>query len=128
MANTRSLEKTWDDSYPVAKHERLWPAEVVPMVAYACRFFRQNAPVLDLPCGDGKNVLALTKTGPVIAADASERALNLCKATRLAAGLDNIVPMKADVFATPFGDGAFENIFCCDLLGHLPEPERALAE
>ncbi len=66
--------------------------------------------------------------GPVIAGDASERAIALCSARAKAAGRTSIATMKMDIFQTPFSDQTFENIFCCDLLGHLPDPGHALTE
>lgn len=128
MSNSKALEQTWDASYPSDDSERLWPEEVVPVVDFARRFFVANAAILDLPCGDGKNVQALAELGPVIAADSSERALDICEARRRAQNLANVVTMKADAFRTPFSDGVFENVFCCDLLGHLPDADKAMRE
>ena len=128
MSNSKALEQAWDASYPSDDSERLWPEEVVPVVDFARRFFLANAAILDLPCGDGKNVQALAELGPVIAADSSERALDICEARRRAQNLANVVTMKADAFHTPFSDGVFENVFCCDLLGHLPDVDKAMSE
>jgi len=128
MSKSKALERTWDASYPADDNERLWPEDVVPVVDFARRFFAAGAAILDLPCGDGKNVRALAGIGPVIAADSSERALDICEAQRRAQNLTNVVTMQGDAFQTPFSDGAFDNVFCCDLLGHLPDAEDALRE
>jgi ubiquinone/menaquinone biosynthesis C-methylase UbiE len=124
----KHLERTWNASYPESEGERLWPDEVVPIVNLALRFFRPGYPILDLPCGDGKNVLALAERASVIAADSSERALKICHAHSRRAKQPNVVTLQADVFGTPFLNETFESIFCCDLLGHLPAPEQALKE
>jgi ubiquinone/menaquinone biosynthesis C-methylase UbiE len=128
MCDEKVLERIWDESYPISAGHHLWPDTVVPMVAYAARFFRRGATTLDLPCGDGKNIFALSGIGPVIAADWSERAVSTCESRRRLARAPNIITMQADVFHMPFSSGTFENIFCCDLLGHLPNPIEALQE
>ncbi len=128
MSKSKVLEQTWDASYPSGDNQRLWPEDVVPVVDFARRYFLPNAAILDLPCGDGKNVQALSELGPVVAADSSERALDICETRRRARGLTNVVTMKADAFQTPFCEGAFDNVFCCDLLGHLPNAVDALRE
>ncbi len=63
MTPHETLEQVWDESYSVDRSQRLWPDEPVPAVAFAGRNFRQGAMILDLPCGDGKNVLALLRWG-----------------------------------------------------------------
>ena len=128
MSNRKALEQRWDAAYPCDDNERLWPDEVVPVVDFARRFFVANASILDLPCGDGKNVQALSELGPVVAADSSERALRICDTRRRAQNLANVVTMRADAFQTPFSDDVFENVFCCDLLGHLPDVDKAMSE
>jgi SAM-dependent methyltransferase len=127
MTEPQTLEKVWDLSYPTDVNERLWPEQIVPMVEFARGFFRTGRLILDLPCGDGKNSFALAEIGPVVAADSSERAVAICSARRTLLNA-NVGTMRADAFKTPFSDASFDNIFCCDLLGHLPNPDRALHE
>ncbi len=128
MSKSKALEQTWDASYPDDDNERLWPEDVVPVFDFARRFFVANSAILDLPCGDGKNVEALAELGPVVAADSSERALHICETRRREQNLTNVVTMQADAFQTPFSDGTFDNVFCCDLLGHLPDAGEAMRE
>jgi ubiquinone/menaquinone biosynthesis C-methylase UbiE len=97
------------------------------MVEFARGYFKPGRLVLDLPCGDGKNTFALAELGPVIAADSSRRAVTICDSRRKALGC-NVVTMTADAFLTPFSDESFDNVFCCDLLGHLPNAVDALRE
>ena len=122
------LQKNWDDAYPETGREGLWPSTPVPMVALAESFFVKAHLIIDVPCGDGKNILELAKIGPVIACDTSNKALRLCEARRVAGQVPNVVVMKSDIFSMPFVDSGVSSLFCCDLLGHLPNPEDALKE
>jgi ubiquinone/menaquinone biosynthesis C-methylase UbiE len=85
--------------------------------------------VLDLPCGDGRNLPPLANSFPaVVGADSSANALQLCAKRMARAGLGNTVLLEADIFATRFVSDAFDGVFCCEVLGHLQEPVNALRE
>jgi SAM-dependent methyltransferase len=44
-----------------------------------------------------------------------------------AAGLTNVEFLQSDVFALPFAPEAFDHVFVCFVLEHLPEPVEALS-
>ena len=128
MPNKVSLEETWDQSYPASTSERLWPEAPVPMLQLARTHFTPGMLIVDAPCGDGKNIFELSEIGPVIGCDTSERALQICEERRQDSGSKNVSVMSGDIFQLPFVSGGISSFFCCDLLGHLPNPEVALAE
>lgn len=124
--DNQTIVSNWNSAYPADQLSKLWPSEPNPAVKVAARFFRHGAIVLDLPCGDGKNIPDLLALGPVIAADASERAVSLVKLPESRPG--QLVRLVTDVYGSCFASESFESIFCCDLLGHLPNPVHALRE
>lgn len=75
--------------------------------------------ILDLGCGSGFYADALRAAGArVVPMD-----LGRWQATSLPAGL-----VISDALALCFADGAFDGVFCSNLLEHTPDPERLLAE
>jgi SAM-dependent methyltransferase len=75
--------------------------------------------ILDLGCGSGFYADALRAAGArVVPMD-----LGLWQATSLPAGL-----VISDALALCFADGAFDGVFCSNLLEHTPDPGRLLAE
>ena len=47
----------------------------------------------------------------------------------MAPGLDGIIELReASIYALPFEDASFDLVVCCEVLEHLGEPERGLAE
>lgn len=128
MSAKPSLEQVWDKSYPSSAIERLWPEAPVPMARLAELYFAPGKTIVDAPCGDGKNIFALSQIGPVIGCDTSNRALQICKARLRASSIGNVSIMSGNIFSMPFVSGSVASTFCCDLLGHLPNPDEALYE
>ena len=54
--------------------------------------------------------------------------LSNARAIAQALGLTNLEARTADVYALPFGDGAFDAIYMITVIGELPELGRALGE
>lgn len=124
-------KELWDASYDVTKQDNLWGDPPVPFCAGAAAQFSAHgaARVLDLPCGDGRNLAVLARqVAMVVGADSSPRALALAQKAIDKAALGNVILTEADIFRSGFPDGAFDAILCCDVLGHLTDPARALME
>jgi ubiquinone/menaquinone biosynthesis C-methylase UbiE len=125
----------WNDAYevPQTKGEaNLWGDPPVPYAATAAALFKANGArlVLDLPCGDGRNLPPLCDGAPIVlAGDTSKNAMLIAEQKVTMAGLrDQVVFVEVDAFATGLLDDSVDGIFCWDLLGHLRDAEYALKE
>jgi SAM-dependent methyltransferase len=80
--------------------------------------------LLDVACGPGALTAAAAKRGALaVGVDLSTRMLELARQSH--PGIDF---READIEHLPFADGSFDAVTCSFALGHLPYPERALAE
>jgi SAM-dependent methyltransferase len=125
----------WNEAYDpqqLGGQANLWGDPPVPYAETAARLFQQNSAsvVLDLPCGDGRNLPPLAEGAPVLlAGDTSANAMAIAEGVSQKAGIrSKTVFVTMDVFATGLLDGSVDGIFCWDLLGHLTNPEDALRE
>ena len=125
----------WNDAYATSGVQdtgNLWGDPPVPHAEKAARLFAENSAtvVLDLPCGDGRNLPPLANGAPILlAGDTSKNAMSIAAQVTQRAGVrDKVVFVETDAFATGLLDGSVDGIFCWDLLGHLTNPEDALRE
>jgi SAM-dependent methyltransferase len=85
--------------------------------------------VLECGCGTGAQTVHLAASSPaakILSVDVSPESLAAAHARIQAAGYTNIEFQIADVFNLPFEDEAFDHVFVCFVLEHLPEPAQAL--
>jgi ubiquinone/menaquinone biosynthesis C-methylase UbiE len=125
----------WDDAYAPDQLQgqgNLWGDPPVPHAEKAAQLFAAAGAkaVLDLPCGDGRNLPPLAAGAPILlAGDTSANAMAIAEKVVERAGVrDKVVFVETDAFATGLLDASVDGIFCWDLLGHLTEPEGALHE
>jgi ubiquinone/menaquinone biosynthesis C-methylase UbiE len=125
----------WDDAYDPAQlkdDENLWGDPPVPYAAVAADLFKANqaAVVVDLPCGDGRNLAALSAgTSILLGGDTSVNAMAIAGRTAARAGVAaKTVFIRMDAFDTGLLDNSIDGIFCWDLLGHLTNVKDALRE
>jgi SAM-dependent methyltransferase len=79
--------------------------------------------VLEVGCGEGSNLVALSRTGrTMFGCDLSALAAGLARG-RAGAGI-----AVAEAERLPYADGSFDAVVAISVLEHLPEPERGLAE
>jgi len=91
----------------------------------------QTLRVLDVACGDGfyaEAFDAVLGLGSRITAVDLSPAFLTWAANCLAAGGHRVVFSQADAERLPFGDGAFDLVWCAQSLISLPDPMAALAE
>lgn len=80
--------------------------------------------ILDMGCGTGSSLAALSRSGRVIGLDINEYTLGFAK-RRGGASL-----LKADALSLPFADNRFDAVICSDLLYHkmVTDDNKALDE
>lgn len=120
------------DSSVLDGGSNLWGDPPVPYAEVAAKLFAASSAsvILDLPCGDGRNLAPLADGAPIVlAGDTSENAMMIAEKVAAKAGIrQKIVFSKVDAFATGFLDNSIDGIFSWDLLGHLTNPAEALRE
>ncbi len=92
--------------------------------------------VLDMGCGAGRHAFALYRQGAhVVALDQNAVELADVQVMFEAMADKGEVPagataetVEGDAYALPFEDGSFDKVICAEVLEHLPEDERAMAE
>ncbi len=125
----------WNDAYSeshLKDQQNLWGDPPVPYAKTAAQLFASqgSAVVLDLPCGDGRNLPPLSAGAPILlAGDTSPKAMTIAEDVAERAGIrSKVVFVKIDVFSTGLLDNSVDGIFCWDLLGHLTDAADALRE
>lgn len=125
----------WNDAYDTSQlgeYANLWGDPPVPYAETAARLFAAHdaSVVLDLPCGDGRNLPPLATGAPILlAGDTSWNGMRIAEQVARKSGIrDRVVFLEVDAFATGLLEDSVDGIFCWDLLGHLTEPEGALRE
>ena len=85
--------------------------------------------LLDVACGPGSVVAAFAPAlRRAIGLDATEAMLDEARSLAKARGLGNVEWRRGDIYALPFGDGAFDIVTCRFAFHHLEHPARAFAE
>src|SRR5579872_3599762 len=87
--------------------------------------------VLEAGCGTGEQTLVLAANSPearIVSVDLSNESLEIAKGRVASAGYRNVEFMRADLFALPFENASFDDLFVCFVLEHLREPLAALRE
>src|SRR3989344_1894870 len=93
----------WNTSYNISKTKTLWGADYVPFMEMAVGYFKDGTGTfyLDLPCGDGRNLIPLARNLPfVIGADTSPNALLLANKRVGDSKISNCLLLRANIFAT----------------------------
>ena len=83
---------------------------------------------LDVGCGGGLLAEEFARLGfAVTGVDPSSRSLDAARAHAAKTGLD-IEYRRASGEALPFADGSFDVVYCCDVLEHVTDLGRVIAE
>ena len=109
-----------------AQHGQFYKRAMIDQLA-----LQEGATILDVGCGTGQDTLDLARAvgprGRVVGIDLSETML-LEARTRAAHEHLPVEYVLADATHLPFADASFDGCRASRVLGHLHEPEQALAE
>lgn len=92
-------------------------------------FYPPGSRVLEAGCGVGAQTVTLARKSPdalIMSVDISAASVGEAEEKTKQAGITNVVFRQADIFNLPFEPEAFDHIFVCFVLEHLPQPEKAL--
>ncbi len=93
--------------------------------------FADGRKVLEAGCGTGAQTEIIARRNPgarITSVDISNESLAAAKRRLEAAGLDQVVLEKADIYHLPFDTGFFDHVLLCFVLEHLLNPPAALRE
>ena len=99
--------------------------------AYLLPHLRSGASLLDVGSGPGTitaDLAALVAPGRVTALEATPEAIALTRAEIERRGLDNVTYVVGDVHALDLPDGEFDVVHAHQVLQHVADPVKALAE
>lgn len=85
--------------------------------------------ILEAGCGVGAQTVTLAQNNPesnFVSIDISDASLRLAQERLSTAGVKNVKLQKTDIFNLPFELQAFDHLFLCFVLEHLPNPREAL--
>lgn len=120
MYQPKAHFRAWEKEY--SRKGRLWRYESTADVSR----YLKTGNVLEVGCGNGKTLLALSKGDfDITAIDVSEKALELAK--KAVGGNPRIAFAQGDLCGLKFGDGSFDGVVCSFVLQHLLEEERTQA-
>jgi ubiquinone/menaquinone biosynthesis C-methylase UbiE len=87
--------------------------------------------VLEAGCGTGAQTTTLARNSPealITSVDISETSLAEAQRRVAAAGIGNVRFERADLFDLPYAAGAFDHVFVCFVLEHVPRPAELLVK
>ncbi|GAB3735297.1 methyltransferase domain-containing protein [Nocardiopsis nanhaiensis] len=116
--------------HPTVTNSYLW-RNAENSAAYALEEMRPGRSLLDVGCGPGSITVDLARRvapGRVIAVDASAEAVDQARATAAAEGVDDIDFLVGDVHGLDLPDDTFDVVHAHQVLQHVADPVRALAE
>src|SRR5690242_16171053 len=103
LLSNETSKELWNRSYQIKASSNLWGEAPVPWVPMSIERFKADDAriVLDLPCGDGRNVFHLAAALPfLVGADASQNALSIAKRFAGTNQVSNVILQQTDILNT----------------------------
>ncbi len=125
-----SLNDAWERAYASRSGGALWQDAPIPQLAFAIETLKdsQAAEVLDLGCGDGRNLVALARAGlQASGVDASPTACARARQNASLLGLD-VTVWEADAENLPLPSASVDAVICFDVFTHFLDPGAVLFE
>jgi len=122
--------------WPVYSEEYSWwkmKNTILKLVQSELQRSGSNREILDIGCGNGRDVFMLNArlkaySPRFTAIDISPVSIKFANMLKEMRGEDNCVFNVGNAEKLEFGSDSFDVVFCSELLEHLPEPEKCLAE
>lgn len=92
--------------------------------------FPAGSRVLEAGCGVGAQTITLARNSPhahITSFDISEASVTEARRRIESEGFSNVQFLRGNIFKLPFKREAFDHVFVCFVLEHLPNPVEALA-
>ncbi len=124
------MNKTYVHGYDDRENRRLCDqASTLAELLHSDTSYPAGSRVLEAGCGVGAQTVTLAANSPdalFTCVDISEASIFQAGRAVESAGLTNVRFEQADIFNLPFAPDAFDHIFVCFVLEHLPRPVEAL--
>lgn len=120
----------WEDAYAQHSDENLWREEPIWIMSDAIASIRARGlrTVVDIGCGDGRNLEALAGAGlTCVGIDLSSTALMRAQTRLSAAGVPAFL-VQGDATDLGFVDKSVDTVTCFDLFGQLADPASFIAQ
>ena len=104
-------------------------ATTLAEILHSDTVFPAGSNVLEAGCGVGAQTVILARSNPkarFTSIDISDESLRAAKKRVSDEGFTNVSFSKGDIFSLPYPDEAFDHVFVCFLLEHVPNPINAL--
>ncbi|MGE5284836.1 MAG: methyltransferase domain-containing protein [Actinomycetota bacterium] len=124
------MNKKYVHGYTKRESERLMDqATTLAELLHSDTVYPAGSNVLEAGCGVGAQTVILARNSPdanFTSIDSSEDSLRAARERVSSEGCTNVTFRLEDILHLPFGDGAFDHVFVCFVLEHLPNPLEAL--
>lgn len=121
------LQYGWEKAYQEQTEGPLWQEDPIPVIPQALEALRKQSvrTVVDLGCGDGRNLAALAGAGfNALGVDIAPT--GLAHARRVVGARSFL--LRADATSLPLVDDSVDAVTCFDVFGQIKDPTDLIAE